>query len=419
MIRDGDDATCADAHASWACGVVPTPPSAACGRLWPECSPTPSSSRRSTGSSTAELVQPVPVHQRPLRTAAPRSRPGDGQLGDHQRRRHGGDLDPSPRAAASMLAASCTSRPCRSGRTRPSPPVYDELNELQRHALPAAVAAAARRRSRRRAGRAPGDLPCTVCPTTARSTGRPRQLRSIGWCEPCSHRSHPAFTWLGIDRIHLDAVSRVDDPPNYEGRIPGRVVRVDRVSGAVDVLTGDGVMRVHRVRLEDGVPDERRGGGVVRADDARPADGRPRRGASFAACHHFVMTKEATGRAWGATMPVVPPGAPRIDRTWPTPSSARSGAGNGTGSPASACVRVATERGGVGHRPRRGAALHDDLYVLACAVDDADRDLGAPAPSRPSAKLTEILRWVLDAARPLRDREPLRTLTPTLNSVMT
>ena len=50
-------------------------------------------------------------------------------------------------------------------------------------------------------------------------------------------------------------------------------------------------------------------------------------------------------------------------------------------------------------------ALHDDLYVLACAVDDADRDLGA-AGARPTVReLTDILRWVLDAARPLRDRE--------------
>jgi hypothetical protein len=50
-------------------------------------------------------------------------------------------------------------------------------------------------------------------------------------------------------------------------------------------------------------------------------------------------------------------------------------------------------------------ALHDDLFVLACAVDDADRDLAA-AGTRPSAReLTEILGWVLDAARPLRDRE--------------
>lgn len=49
-------------------------------------------------------------------------------------------------------------------------------------------------------------------------------------------------------------------------------------------------------------------------------------------------------------------------------------------------------------------ALRDDLYVLACAVDDVDRDLdGERAPTK--EQLQEALRWLLEAARPLRDRE--------------
>lgn len=49
-------------------------------------------------------------------------------------------------------------------------------------------------------------------------------------------------------------------------------------------------------------------------------------------------------------------------------------------------------------------ALHDELYVLACAVDDVERDLaGADTPT--TRELTEALQWLLDAARPLRDRE--------------
>ena len=51
--------------------------------------------------------------------------------------------------------------------------------------------------------------------------------------------------------------------------------------------------------------------------------------------------------------------------------------------------------------------LHDELYVLACAVDDADDDLATElAAARP--RVTELRRIVanlLDAARPLRDRE--------------
>jgi hypothetical protein len=46
--------------------------------------------------------------------------------------------------------------------------------------------------------------------------------------------------------------------------------------------------------------------------------------------------------------------------------------------------------------------LHDQLYVLACAIDDVDRDLGASrTPS--AADYKDALDWILDAARPLRD----------------
>jgi hypothetical protein len=46
-------------------------------------------------------------------------------------------------------------------------------------------------------------------------------------------------------------------------------------------------------------------------------------------------------------------------------------------------------------------ALHDAVYVLSCAVDDAERDL-AGLGARPSAReVREILDWVLENARPL------------------
>jgi methionyl-tRNA formyltransferase len=61
-----------------------------------------------------------------------------------------------------------------------------------------------------------------------------------------------AFTWLGLDRVFLDAAEPLADGPRYEGRVPGRVIRVDRAGGSVDVLTGDGVLRVRRVRVGAG-----------------------------------------------------------------------------------------------------------------------------------------------------------------------
>jgi hypothetical protein len=49
--------------------------------------------------------------------------------------------------------------------------------------------------------------------------------------------------------------------------------------------------------------------------------------------------------------------------------------------------------------------LHDDLYVLACAVDDVERDLAAAGPTPNAVELRQALNWLLAAARPLRDRE--------------
>jgi hypothetical protein len=48
--------------------------------------------------------------------------------------------------------------------------------------------------------------------------------------------------------------------------------------------------------------------------------------------------------------------------------------------------------------------LHDDLYALACAVEDTERDRAAGG-KRTVRELTNMLDWLLDAAQPLRDRE--------------
>lgn len=52
-------------------------------------------------------------------------------------------------------------------------------------------------------------------------------------------------------------------------------------------------------------------------------------------------------------------------------------------------------------------ALHDDLYVLACAVADTRRDLEHKLTA---AETSEALRWLLEAAEPLADRR-LRSAT--------
>jgi hypothetical protein len=46
--------------------------------------------------------------------------------------------------------------------------------------------------------------------------------------------------------------------------------------------------------------------------------------------------------------------------------------------------------------------LHDDLYVLACAVEDVERDL-ADAPNPADSR--QALDWLLEAAKRLGDRQ--------------
>ena len=45
--------------------------------------------------------------------------------------------------------------------------------------------------------------------------------------------------------------------------------------------------------------------------------------------------------------------------------------------------------------------LRDELYVLACAVEDVERDLAASEGEPGVTELQEALSWLLEAARPL------------------
>ena len=56
--------------------------------------------------------------------------------------------------------------------------------------------------------------------------------------------------------------------------------------------------------------------------------------------------------------------------------------------------------------------LHDELYVLACAVDDVERDLDVAGRTPSAVELRQALDWLLEAARPLREREIAAPATP-------
>lgn len=131
--------------------------------------------------------------------------------------------------------------------------LYEQLNGIQRETLADAVA----RRLEGDEGRAQDErratYACTRLPEdgeidwSASTDAVDRLVRALTDPFP------GAFTWFGLQRLEIRRAEPVREP-RYEGRVPGRVVRVDRSTGVIDVLTGDGALRVHEVALDDADP---------------------------------------------------------------------------------------------------------------------------------------------------------------------
>lgn len=64
-----------------------------------------------------------------------------------------------------------------------------------------------------------------------------------------------AHSYLDTHRITIIRAAPLADAPRYVGRIPGRVVGRSRNGGHVDVLTGDGVLRIHEVSAGGAAPE--------------------------------------------------------------------------------------------------------------------------------------------------------------------
>ncbi|WP_298944438.1 methionyl-tRNA formyltransferase [uncultured Microbacterium sp.] len=127
--------------------------------------------------------------------------------------------------------------------------LYRELNATQASILPDAV----KLRLTGKVGTAQDESLATYC------CGRVPDDGLIDWSDSTESidrlirgltSPYPgAFSYVAGNRIVVERASPVDDPPTYVGRIPGRVVRVNRDEGSVDVLTGDGLIRVEAVRV--------------------------------------------------------------------------------------------------------------------------------------------------------------------------
>ncbi|MCC6236382.1 MAG: methionyl-tRNA formyltransferase [Dehalococcoidia bacterium] len=71
-----------------------------------------------------------------------------------------------------------------------------------------------------------------------------------------------AFTYLGGERLYVTAAEELTHPLPHVGRIPGRVVRFES-GGGVEVLTGDGMLRILEVSTDGSTTQK--AGDVIRS----------------------------------------------------------------------------------------------------------------------------------------------------------
>lgn len=126
--------------------------------------------------------------------------------------------------------------------------LYDRLNGIQERELGAAVLRAVsgdagveqdHRRATYCCARTPDDGEIDWRKSTAEID---RLIRALS-----SPQLQGAFTYLDGGRLVIaDAAPGSDEPP-FAGRIPGRVINRSPEAGWVDVLTGDGVLRISKV----------------------------------------------------------------------------------------------------------------------------------------------------------------------------
>jgi methionyl-tRNA formyltransferase len=125
--------------------------------------------------------------------------------------------------------------------------LYDRLNAIQQQALGRTVEGFLDGHAGATQVEADATYGCTRLPADGEIDWR-RPAREIDALVRALVAPFPgAFTYLAGERLVVWQAEVVADPTLYVGRIPGRVISRSRADGWVDVLTGEGVLRLRHV----------------------------------------------------------------------------------------------------------------------------------------------------------------------------
>jgi len=129
--------------------------------------------------------------------------------------------------------------------------LYATLNEIQREFLGKTVARYIRGYEGEPQDESAATYGCGRVPADGEIVWSDSTARIYALVRALAPPYPPAYTYLEGRQISIIRAAPVEQAPKYAGRIPGRVVSRSRRNGYVDVLTGDGVLRIHKMTADD------------------------------------------------------------------------------------------------------------------------------------------------------------------------
>jgi len=129
--------------------------------------------------------------------------------------------------------------------------LYTKLNEVQREVLGETVTRYISGYEGEPQGETAATYGCTRVPGDGEINWASSTVQIYALIRALAPPYPGAHTYLNARRMTVLRAAPLTNAPRYVGRIPGRVVGRSRRDGHVDVLTGDGVLRIHEVATDN------------------------------------------------------------------------------------------------------------------------------------------------------------------------
>lgn len=127
--------------------------------------------------------------------------------------------------------------------------IYNNLNEIQRQHLGKAVVKALNGDEGIPQNNAEATYCCTRLPEDGEINWSDSTKKINNFIRALVFPFPGAYTYFQGKKLIIWQAKPVENPPTYVGRIPGRVIGITKTKGYVDVLTGDGVLRILEVQF--------------------------------------------------------------------------------------------------------------------------------------------------------------------------